>query len=73
MIDIVKRREVSNPGSKRYMFMKLRIMKPAPASSTSVSVSSATMSAAVQRRARTPPDPERPPSFRTSLTFVFEM
>jgi hypothetical protein len=33
MIDIINRREVSNPGSKLYMFMKLRIMKPAPASS----------------------------------------
>ena len=26
----------------------------------------------VQRRARMPPEPDRPPSFRTSLTFVFE-
>ena len=31
-------------------------MKPAPASSTTVSVSSATISAPVQRRARTPAD-----------------
>ena len=61
------------PASIRYKFMKLRIMNPAPASSTSVSVSSTTTSPAVQRRARRPTDPERPPSFNTSLTFVFEM
>ena len=49
-------------------------MKPAPASSTSVSAISATMSALVQRRARGPPVPLRPPppSFITSLTSVFD-
>ena len=31
------------------------------------------MSAVVQRRARRPPVPERPPSFNTSLTLVFEI
>ena len=51
---------------------KLRIMKPAPASSTTVSVSSATINAPVQRRARTPAVPLRPPSLSTSLTSVFE-
>ncbi len=48
-------------------------MKPAPASSTTVSVSSATISAPVQRLARAPAEPLRPPSFSTSLTSVFEM
>ena len=64
---------MSIPTSSWYRFTKLRIMKPAPASSTSVSVSWATMRAAVQRRARTPPEPDRPPSFMISFTFVFEM
>ena len=73
MKPIVSSRDVSKPTSSRYRLRKLRIMNPAPASSTSVSASSATMSAAVQRRARRPPDPERPPSFSTSLTLVFEM
>ena len=50
--------------------MKLRIINPAPESSTSVSVSSATISAVVQRRARMPADPARPPSFITSITLV---
>ena len=44
------------PRSRRYSVRKLRIMNPAPASSTSVSASSATISAPVQRRARTPAD-----------------
>ena len=44
-------------------------MKPAPESSTSVSASSTTMSALVQRRARRP-EPDRPPSFSTSLMSV---
>ena len=47
-------------------------MKPAPASSTTVSASSATISELVQRRARMPAVPDRPPSFNTSLTSVFE-
>ena len=63
--------EVSTPRSRRYRTMKLRIMKPAPASKTSVSARSPTMRALAQRRARIPP-PERPPSFKTSLTSVFE-
>ena len=59
--------------SMRYMVRKLRIMKPAPARSTRVSTTSATISAAVQRRARRPPVPLRPPpSFTTSLTSVFD-
>ena len=54
-----------------YSVRKLRIMKPAPASSTSVSITSTTMSAPVQRRARIPPLPLRPPpSFSTSCTSV---
>ena len=44
------------PRSRRTCVRKLRIMKPAPASSTTVSASSATISAPVQRRARTPAD-----------------
>ncbi len=58
----------------RYSARKLRIMKPAPASSTSVSAISTTMSALVQRRARGPPVPPRPPppSFITSLRSVFD-
>ncbi len=48
-------------------------MKPAPASSTSVSTTSATINAPVQRLARMPPVPLRPPpSFITSLTSVLE-
>ena len=49
-------------------------MKPAPARSTSVNAISATTSALVQRRARMPPEPDRPPaSFMTSFTSVLEM
>jgi hypothetical protein len=70
---IVKRCDVSTPMSMRYRLRKLRIMKPAPDSSTSVSASSATMRAAVQRRARRVPVPERPPSFSASFGLVFEM
>ena len=33
----------------------------------------ATMRVVVHRRARRPPEPERPPSFKTSLTLVFEI
>ena len=47
-------------------------MKPAPASSVSVSASSPMMSAPDQRRTRMPAEPDRPPSFRISLTSVFE-
>jgi hypothetical protein len=48
-------------------------MKFAPVSSTNVSTTSMTMSAAVQRRARMPPVPLRPPpSFITSFTSVLE-
>lgn len=52
---------------------KFRIMNAAPASSTTVSASSPTISAPVQRLARTPAVPNRPPSFSTSFTSVFEM
>jgi hypothetical protein len=49
-------------------------MKPAPARRTSVKAISTTMSALVQRRARRPPEPLRPPlSFSTSLMSVREM
>ena len=47
-------------------------MNPAPASRTSVSASSPTISTIVHQRARTPTAPVRPPSLRTSFTFVFE-
>ena len=69
---MVSRCEVSTPTSLPYSLRKLRIISPAPASKTSVRVSSTTISAAVHRRARTPPDPIRPPSFSTSWTFVLE-
>ncbi len=65
---------MSKPKPMPYALRKLRIMKPAPARSTSVSTSSTTMSALVQRRARMPLVPERPPpSFITSPTSVFEI
>ena len=64
---------MSAPMFTWYKARKLRIMKPAPASSTSVSASSITIRAPVQRRARLPPVPDRPPaSFSTSCTSVFE-
>ena len=47
-------------------------MRPAPVSSASVSASSATTSAEVSHRARAPPDWPRPPSFISSLRFVFD-
>ena len=47
-------------------------MNPAPASSTSVRAISATIRLFVQRRARTPTAPVRPPSFNTSWTSAFE-
>ena len=47
-------------------------MNPAPASSTSVSATCTTRSPLVQRRALMPVDPERPPSFSTSLRLVLD-
>ena len=70
IICIMTSRDVSIPTSIRYIFRKLRVMKPAPASSTSVSASCATMRPDVQRRARMPPDPDRgrlPSAFRATL------
>ena len=55
-----------------YSFRKLRIISPAPTSSTIVSASSTTTIVELNHRARRPPLVPRPPSFRTSLTFVFD-
>jgi hypothetical protein len=70
---LTTRRDVSSiPMSMRYAVRKLRSMRPAPVRSTSVSASCATMSPVVMRRARTPPDPERPPSLSSSWMLVVE-
>ncbi len=70
---MVSYRDVSMPTSIEASLTKLPIMNAAPDSNTSVRMSSPMMRTSAHRRARRPPLLPRDPSYKTSLTSVFEI